>query len=359
MINGTCGEASASSSRLTLTLHQPWASLLVWGVKRIEGRNWEVRQRGVLWIHAATKPPDKQHIQEMHGLYRRLHADDSAAEVQLPTHYPVGALVGCVRVVGCLRAEEVEHWAGLPENVKEEVGSAWCSLCENPQRLPMPLGMTGQQGLWYLPEDIHAAAVAGLQPPPKGPGVQQPIKWSHFPAPDPTNRGRLPRSQNANKWQSRYLPSNGRDWSQTRLPEEAGSSRSGHHSPVRDPGAWHSFTRKRQASQSFSPPHARAQHTPAGSPAAGASASDASPQHKRQDTAWLQGAHIDWSPSCRSGFHDLAAAPPAPQHRGPPAHAQQRGGELNGLDAAGTGLVLTMGKMIPPTRDIDDVWYDY
>lgn len=31
---------------LCLTLHQPWASLLCWGVKRIEGRGWHIRHRG-------------------------------------------------------------------------------------------------------------------------------------------------------------------------------------------------------------------------------------------------------------------------------------------------------------------------
>lgn len=31
-----------------LTLHQPWASLLVYGVKRIEGRGWKTLHRGKL-----------------------------------------------------------------------------------------------------------------------------------------------------------------------------------------------------------------------------------------------------------------------------------------------------------------------
>ena len=37
---------SAPESTWCLTLRQPWASLLVWGVKRIEGRNWSTRHRG-------------------------------------------------------------------------------------------------------------------------------------------------------------------------------------------------------------------------------------------------------------------------------------------------------------------------
>jgi hypothetical protein len=31
-----------------ITLHQPWASLLVHGIKRIEGRSWPAPVRGLL-----------------------------------------------------------------------------------------------------------------------------------------------------------------------------------------------------------------------------------------------------------------------------------------------------------------------
>ena len=45
-----------------LTMHQPWASLLVYGIKRIEGRAWSTQHRGSLWIHAAAKQPSQQDI---------------------------------------------------------------------------------------------------------------------------------------------------------------------------------------------------------------------------------------------------------------------------------------------------------
>ena len=38
-----------------LSMHQPWASLLVAGIKRVEGRGWPTRHRGRLWI-ASTYP---------------------------------------------------------------------------------------------------------------------------------------------------------------------------------------------------------------------------------------------------------------------------------------------------------------
>ena len=44
-----------SDDGMCLSLHQPWASLLVMGIKRHEGRTWYTQHRGRLWIHAGSK----------------------------------------------------------------------------------------------------------------------------------------------------------------------------------------------------------------------------------------------------------------------------------------------------------------
>ena len=42
-----------------LTMHNPYALLLVLGIKKVEGRSWISHnfQRGRLWIHSASKEP--------------------------------------------------------------------------------------------------------------------------------------------------------------------------------------------------------------------------------------------------------------------------------------------------------------
>lgn len=40
----------------TLTLHQPWATLIALGVKTIETRSWQTHYRGPVAIHAAARP---------------------------------------------------------------------------------------------------------------------------------------------------------------------------------------------------------------------------------------------------------------------------------------------------------------
>lgn len=47
------GDEGDKADKMTcLTMHQPWASLLVYGIKRAEGRGWSTDFRGRLWIHA-------------------------------------------------------------------------------------------------------------------------------------------------------------------------------------------------------------------------------------------------------------------------------------------------------------------
>ncbi|MFO0928182.1 MAG: ASCH domain-containing protein [Gemmataceae bacterium] len=42
-----------------LSLKQPWAALLVHGLKRVEVRRWDTRFRGRLLIHAARQPDER------------------------------------------------------------------------------------------------------------------------------------------------------------------------------------------------------------------------------------------------------------------------------------------------------------
>jgi hypothetical protein len=42
-------------SGVCLSMHQPWASLLVLGIKRFEGRGWSTLHRGRLWIASTAQ----------------------------------------------------------------------------------------------------------------------------------------------------------------------------------------------------------------------------------------------------------------------------------------------------------------
>ena len=58
-----------SDEGFCLSMHQPWASYLVAGIKLHEGRTWYSPHRGRLWIHSASKEPTREEIQQVQRQY--------------------------------------------------------------------------------------------------------------------------------------------------------------------------------------------------------------------------------------------------------------------------------------------------
>ncbi|CAM0947297.1 unnamed protein product [Alopecurus aequalis] len=161
-------------------MHQQWASLLVHGIKRVEGRSWPSPVTGRFWIHAASKVPDPGTISAMEDFYREIHAVDGVTHIDFPQHYLISRLLGCVEVVGCVRSEELVCWEDVPESVRLEGLTDFCWLCENPQKLVIPFEMRGYQRVYNLERKVYEGAVRGLSP------VQGPLPVK-FPLPDPRN----------------------------------------------------------------------------------------------------------------------------------------------------------------------------
>ncbi|KAJ7978183.1 Activating signal cointegrator 1 [Quillaja saponaria] len=172
------GRNSGNYTNPCLTMHQPWASLLVYGIKRIEGRSWPAPIRGRLWIHAASKVPDESTIKAMEDFYREIYAVNGFTNIKFPEHYPISRLLGCVEVVGCVKGEELASWEMVPEGVRLEGQTDYCWLCEQPQKLLVPFEMRGYQRVYNLERKIYEAAVRGLT------SVESPLPVK-FPLPNP------------------------------------------------------------------------------------------------------------------------------------------------------------------------------
>ncbi|KAK8732045.1 hypothetical protein OTU49_007156 [Cherax quadricarinatus] len=135
---------------MCLSMHQPWASLLVAGVKRHEGRTWYSPHRGRLWIAAAAKMPTPDEIKQMEHAYSVLLKDEN---LPFPHHYPTGCLLGCVDVIDVLPQEEYRkvHPDG-------ESDSPYVFVCENPQEMILKFPIKGQHKIYKLDPKIHQAA---------------------------------------------------------------------------------------------------------------------------------------------------------------------------------------------------------
>lgn len=165
---------------LVLSLHQPLASLIAYGLQRLDGRTWASDHRGPLWIHAAAKEPSHEDIQSMEGfhaeVFRELSGNDDA-QPTLPPSYPTSCLLGCVDMVDCVSAEEYTAWPTLPLGVREEArihGDGKYFLFENHQRLVLPQRMPGQHKLWKLEHELARSLWdGGLRP-----SAQAPVSWA-------------------------------------------------------------------------------------------------------------------------------------------------------------------------------------
>ncbi len=169
-----------------ISLHQPWASLVVLGAKKFETRSWPTSYRGPLLIHAAKKwNPQLQATcfsDPIEGeLYDAGHIsnDGLGGKSSWKNPLPFGSIIGgvsldeCYEVVPCQRSpaeaqdplmDELASASGqriqLPAGDEWRFGDfgigrfAW--QLSNPRRFAMPIPFCGRQGFFNVPAEVVA-----------------------------------------------------------------------------------------------------------------------------------------------------------------------------------------------------------
>ena len=153
-----------------LSLWQPWASLLVGGVKRIETRSWARNYTGWLFIHASRMPNGKF----AGGCARDLAWNNKDAFAHLgvavndPNWFdllPRGAIVGAVKISECVASETLVEEDRLTD-LEESLGDfgpdryGWLTIDHRLFKNPVPV--VGGQQLRTLPDDVLQACVTQL-----------------------------------------------------------------------------------------------------------------------------------------------------------------------------------------------------
>uniref|UniRef100_A0A336K089 CSON012527 protein n=1 Tax=Culicoides sonorensis TaxID=179676 RepID=A0A336K089_CULSO len=144
-----------SDMKNCLSMHQPWASLLIAGIKKHEGRSWYTHARGRLWIASTAKPVDRDDIEMMERFYKKYYDDN---DLEFPSQYPSGVLLGYVTLADCLPQEEYQkvHPGG-------ESDSPYVFICTDPQPLTVLFPIKGQHKIYKLDQSIHLAAIKSFQ----------------------------------------------------------------------------------------------------------------------------------------------------------------------------------------------------
>lgn len=119
----------------TITLKQPWASLIAYGYKKYEFRTWKTNYRGEILIHAG-KGIDKEAMKRV-------------KEYNL--EYPSGKIIAKVKIVDCIKLDENKNRKICSENRKvygynDYEGYAW--LLSDPELVDVDEEVSGRLSFW-------------------------------------------------------------------------------------------------------------------------------------------------------------------------------------------------------------------
>lgn len=149
----------ADDKKQCLSMHQPWASLLILGFKRVEGREWPTDYRGPLWIHAGGKQPSEQDIEDLENQCREQYQGLNMPD--FPQTYPTGVLLGRVELVDVLSNEQYQSLE--VQSAKEKSASRFVFLIKNPMKLLIPIRILGSKKIFSLDFDTWNGAKNGLR----------------------------------------------------------------------------------------------------------------------------------------------------------------------------------------------------
>jgi ASCH domain-containing protein len=124
-----------------LSVRQPWASMIVWGLKTVEVRSWSTEYRGELYIHAAKR------------------IDERAAELFELNDLPLGCLLGSVQLAG-VDAFTPGLWTELADE-HLQVGPYQSGLyawrMTDPQLFAEPIPYLGERGVFRV--SLHESSI--------------------------------------------------------------------------------------------------------------------------------------------------------------------------------------------------------
>jgi len=122
-----------------LTVRQPYASLLVSGIKDVENRSRRTNYRGTVLIHAGEK------VHDVVSFLKTRH-EFTVEEIAMMTQMNevdendlFGCIVGSVEIVDCVQ-DSTSEWAARGQ---------WHWICRNAKVFAQPIrNVKGRLGLW-------------------------------------------------------------------------------------------------------------------------------------------------------------------------------------------------------------------
>ena len=145
-----------------VSVSQPWATLLVHGLERLETRPWATAHRGPILIHASKHfPPAARALCRTEPFCTLLSRSGYVQWRDLPA----GKLVGVAEITGCTRVEELRDLPDLERQIGDFSPGRWAWLLAGPRPLVEPVPYRGRLGLFDVPDDLLRQANLGPAAP--------------------------------------------------------------------------------------------------------------------------------------------------------------------------------------------------
>jgi hypothetical protein len=146
----------------TITLWQPWASLVILDIKHNETRSWATTYHGELAIHAGKKVVSKG-APLFDGLPYSLKesiydAIDSAYGCY--DNLPTGCILGVVNLKGSIPTEKIGHISKIEMACGDFSPGRFAWPLDIIKRFIQPIPAIGHQGLWNWDENALKEAKA-------------------------------------------------------------------------------------------------------------------------------------------------------------------------------------------------------
>jgi len=117
-----------------ISVKQPWASLIVSGLKDVENRTWPTKFRGKILIHASQKPVPGGWKSLNPQQFQKIYTTGISK-----SKLPYSAIIGCVDIVDCVK--------GYPSVWAEP--EVWNWVLENPVMFKFPIfNVNGKLSIW-------------------------------------------------------------------------------------------------------------------------------------------------------------------------------------------------------------------
>jgi hypothetical protein len=131
-----------------LSISQPWADLILEGVKRVENRKWPTKVRGRVLVHAPLSFDNDGLLYIMAVM--REQGRTYSAQVDGIGRPPRqrGALLGVVTITDCVRPTETD-----PADNAWSFGP-WCFTLSDAYWLPKPIPYKGRLGFFDVPDAV-------------------------------------------------------------------------------------------------------------------------------------------------------------------------------------------------------------